>query len=472
MGRVPSCRVLHLDLRPEHGADGVLCKMPAVFLAIASGPGQSSHPICSPARFSVQTKRMRKRTRYSLLIALALVAALIAAIWLRKHAPPEVARLLPESDAIVYVNLKPIRLATHFDHTPIARSQDYQRFIDATGIDPERDLDAVAFALHRMDNPNGPNGPVAYSEVFEGRFDGARLSSYLSSIASAHEDYAGHTIYTIPIEGRQLRVVQLGYDTIAASNMPTTEQIHAMLDRYRAAASPFSGASLLEARYKDVPLLATAWGIGHIGLPFSESGRIRVFGIDLPLPEDTTFVASLRPSVSSIHLRIEQIAPSDADAAASAAALSSIVGVAQTIQPLVAAQSSPADAKALGAFASSIKVEQHKDRAVLTANLPLDLVKSLTAGMGPSAASPAMAENSANEDPIDRRLTECLLPKAQYGKYSSFDGGKSAAELLQKGCPEEYLAWVKACEARGDTNRDCVTKVTIAAQSAIKQFGK
>ena len=55
--------------------------------------------------------------------------------------------------------------------------------MDATGIDPERDLDAVAFALHRMDNPNGPNGPVAYSEVFEGRFDGARLARYLSSIA-------------------------------------------------------------------------------------------------------------------------------------------------------------------------------------------------------------------------------------------------------------------------------------------------
>ena len=38
---------------------------------------------------------MRKRTRYSLLLMLALVAALIVAVWLRKTAPPEVARLLP-----------------------------------------------------------------------------------------------------------------------------------------------------------------------------------------------------------------------------------------------------------------------------------------------------------------------------------------------------------------------------------------
>lgn len=342
---------------------------------------------------------MRKRTRYSLLIVLALVAALIAAIWLRKHAPPEVARLLPESDAIVYVNLKPIRLATHFDRTPVTHSPEYQHFIDATGIDPERDLDAAAFALHRMDNPAGPNGPVAYSEVFEGRFDGARLASYLSSIASAREDYAGHTIYTIPLEGRQFRIAQLGYDTVAASNMPTEEQIHAMLDRYRASASPFSGSSLLETYYRDVPLLATAWGIGHIGLPFSDSGRIRVFGIDLPLPEDTTFVASLRPSVNSIHLRIEQIAPTDADAAASTAALGSIVGLVQTIQPLVSAQTDKADADAVRAFASSIKVEQHKDRAVLTASIPFQLVKSFAAGVQPGSAQPTSAAANPSLSP-------------------------------------------------------------------------
>jgi hypothetical protein len=221
---------------------------------------------------------MRKRTRYSLFIVLALVAALISAIWLRKHAPPEVARLLPESDAIIYVNLRTVRLASHFERAPVSRSPDYQHFIDATGIDPERDLDAAALALHRMDDPRGPNGPVAYSEVFEGSFDGDRLARYFASIASSQEEYAGHTIYTIPMEGRQFRIAQLAYDTIAASNMPTPEQIHGMLDRYRAAASPFSGSSLLDTYYRDVPLLSTAWGIGHIGLPFSDSGRITFSG--------------------------------------------------------------------------------------------------------------------------------------------------------------------------------------------------
>jgi hypothetical protein len=37
---------------------------------------------------------LRKRTRYSLLLMLALVAALAVAVWLRKTAPPEVARYI------------------------------------------------------------------------------------------------------------------------------------------------------------------------------------------------------------------------------------------------------------------------------------------------------------------------------------------------------------------------------------------
>ena len=340
---------------------------------------------------------MRKRTLYSLLLMLALIVALIAAVWLRKHAPPEVARLLPESDAIVYLNLKPLRTATHFERTPVTRSPDYQHFIDATGIDPERDLDAAAFALHRMDGPAGPNGPVAYSEVFEGRFDGERLARYLAGIATSQEQYAGHTIYTIPIEGRRLRIAQLGYDTIAASNMPTPEQVHSMLDRYRASASPFAGSSLLAARYRDVPLLSSAWAIGHVGLPFSERGRIMVFGLQLPLPEDTTFVASLRYGIGALHLRIEQIAPTEADAARSTEALDALLRIFQAIQPKIEAQSETSDAEALRQFAASIQIEQHKDRSVLTAILPTQLLKKMvtpeiaTAATSSAAAPPAGA---------------------------------------------------------------------------------
>jgi len=348
-----------------------------LYISIAAAPEQRRRQRNSVGGWRTVDVGMRKRTLYSLLLMLALILALIAAVWLRKHAPPEVARLLPESDAIVYLNLRPLRAATHLERTPVSRSPEFQQFIDATGIDPERDLDAAAFALHRMDDPSGPNGPVAYSEVFEGRFDGARLARYLSGMASSQEQYAGHIIYTIPVEGRRLRIAQLGYDTIAASNMPTTEQIHSMLDRYRASASPFAGSSLLAARYRDVPLLSSAWAIGHVGLPFSERGRITVFGLELPLPEDTTFVASLSYRFGSLRLQVEQIAPSEADAARSTQALDALLRIFQAIQPKIEAQSEATDNQAMREFTESIQIEQHKDRAVLTANLPMQLLKKL-----------------------------------------------------------------------------------------------
>jgi hypothetical protein len=324
---------------------------------------------------------MRKRTRYSLLLMLALMAALVVVLILRRAAPPEAARLLPESDAIVYANLKPLRTATHFDRTPVTRSPDYQQFVDATGIVPERDLDSVAFALHRMDDPNGPNGPVGYSEVFEGRFDGARLARYLTTIATAKENYAGHDIFIVPVgDGRvtrPLRIAQLDYDTIAASNMPTPEQIHSILDRQRAAASPFSGSSLLSERYRDVPAFSSAWAIGHIGLPFSDRGYISILGLKLPLPEDTTFVASLR-YLGTLHLRIEQIAPTDADALHTTDTLTTLLALLKSIEQTQTQMHPNAAADtAVHEVMESAKIEQHKDRAVLTANIPIELIKRL-----------------------------------------------------------------------------------------------
>lgn len=325
---------------------------------------------------------MRRRTRYSLLLMLALMVALVVVLVLRKAAPPEAARLLPESDAIVYANLRPLRTVTHFDRTQVTRSPDYQHFVDATGIVPERDLDSVAFALHRMDDPNGPNGPVGYSEVFEGRFDGERLARYLATIATAKENYAGHDIFTIPVGDekatRPFRIAQLEYDTIAASNMPTPEQIHSILDRHRAAASPFSGSSLLSSRYRDVPAFSSAWAIGHIGLPFSDRGYISIYGLRLPMPEDTTFVASLR-FLGTLHLRVEQISPTEADAAHATETLSSLLTLLRAVeQAQEQMHSNAASDVPLLEMIHSAKIEQHKERAVLTANIPLDLVKRLT----------------------------------------------------------------------------------------------
>ena len=338
---------------------------------------------------------MRKRTRYTLLAVALLLCALAVALYLRIQAPPEAARLLPESDAIVYINLKPLRAATHFDRNPVTPSPSLQQFIDATGIVPERDLDAAAFALHGMADPAGPNGPVAFSEVFEGRFDHDRLARYLAALAArqpngapapngGQEQYAGHTIYAIPSQGRTLRVCLLSYDVVAASNMPTPEQIHSILERHRAAASPFAGSSLLEARYKDVPAFASAWAVGHIALPFTDHGKVTLLGLELPLPADTTFVASLRyaPSVklhpAGVALRIDQITPTATEAERSAQSLNQLLNLFRNIQLVQQPTPRTPEDAALRQFTDSIQIEPNKDRVTLTATIPPDTLKHLT----------------------------------------------------------------------------------------------
>ena len=76
---------------------------------------------------------MSRRTRRTLLIVAALLVLVALAVFLRSKAPPEAARLLPESDGIIYVDLRPIRAFFHKGLKPPDRVQDYQQFVDATG---------------------------------------------------------------------------------------------------------------------------------------------------------------------------------------------------------------------------------------------------------------------------------------------------------------------------------------------------
>jgi hypothetical protein len=317
---------------------------------------------------------MHRHTRVTISIVVVVLLLLAGAIYLREKAPPEVARLLPESDGIVYLNVRPLRAAAHFQQHPIQHDADYQHFIDATGIDPERDLDQVAFALDRMPNPNGPNGPVAFSEVFQGHFNGRRLASYLQSVATSTETYAGHTIYEIPVGGRMVRVTLLGYDMVAVSNNPTTEQIHSIIDRYRTAALSFTGSSLLAAHYSDVPLLAPAWGVGKIGLPLSDAaGGITVMGISLPFSPDTTFVASLSWT-GKTKLRVEEIAPTAQAADTSANAVQSLLDFVRSLESAAPSDSANADIRSL---LGSAEITHHRERALFTATIPAALLQKL-----------------------------------------------------------------------------------------------
>jgi hypothetical protein len=239
--------------------------------------------------------------------------------------------------------------------------------VDATGIDWEHDLDQAAIALHRMPDPNGPNGPVAYSMVLVGKLTGQRLNLWLEGHSTHHESYAGHTIYEVPSEGRTVRVAQIGYDMLAISNTPTPEQIHSMLDRHSTAAWPFAGSSLLTRYYHEVPLLALGWGVGQIGMPFSERGAISVFGLELPLQSDATIVASVTPELQfrkALELKVEEIAPSDQAAANQAAALTLLVTLARGFTSPLGANAAN---NSLKEVLKSAQVEQKRNRVVVTA---------------------------------------------------------------------------------------------------------
>src|SRR5258707_11522957 len=110
-----------------------------------------------------------------LLILVLIVAALAAATLLitrQFSRPPEAARLLPEGDTLIYANLRPIHALG--SNKPAQLEESYKDFMQQTGIEPERDLDEVAFS--RQSTSDGRD--VESSEVFVGRFDRGRTSNY------------------------------------------------------------------------------------------------------------------------------------------------------------------------------------------------------------------------------------------------------------------------------------------------------
>jgi hypothetical protein len=318
-------------------------------------------------------------------IVAAVLLLLAVAIFLRSIAPPEAARLLPESDGILYFNLKPVRAFLPKNPKPPERVREYQQFIDAIGIDPERDLDEAAIALHRMADPNGPNGPVAYSMVLVGKITGKKLNAWLDAHARARDSYAGHTVYSIPSEGRTVRVAQIGYDMVAVSNYPTPEMIHSMLDRHATAALPFANSTMLSQYYHEVPLLSPVWGVGQIALPFSESGAINIFGFSLPLEPDSTIIASVTPALSlggALNVKVVEIAPSIGKAASQAEALNVLLILARGISAPLADNAANNSLKEL---LKTAEITQKRERVVVTATL----TPSLFSGPVGSPKTPA-----------------------------------------------------------------------------------
>jgi hypothetical protein len=320
---------------------------------------------------------MRIRRRLPIPLAVLLIAGALALIvTARKHAPPEPARLLPGADGFFYVNLKWIRTFATGKLPAVSRDPEYQKFVDETGFQFERDLDQAAFAVHYPKSWGSGTGGTAteprFSEVFVGKIDSARLTAYLKKVSSSIEDYGGFDVYNIPLEGRTVRVVLLSYNSVAVSNHPDPNVIHGMLDRSRKLASPFGGPWLLRRFYRKVPLASLSFAILRVQ-PNEMSALSGMAGWSLLFPKPAVTVISGR-FLRAFHLRAEAFTDSDADARAIADKAAAFLSIFNAAEGSVGTQGTDADVKA---FFDSLKVEQSANRAILTATVPPGFVRKI-----------------------------------------------------------------------------------------------
>jgi len=316
---------------------------------------------------------MRFRRKLPILFGfLIFVAALAAVVFLRKHAPPEPARLLPTADGFVYLDLKWMRYTDVAKKLPaVAHDPDYEQFIQATGFQFERDLQEAALAIHYASPQTG--GETRFSEVFVAKIDGDRLRAYLKKLASSVDTYRAIDIYNIPLENRILRIAILGSDTVAASNLNDPAVIRGIIDRSRKVASPFGGPALLRQSYKHVPLTSLAWAIFKL-----DSANPGPSALGLPVSSATTAVASVRyvPVLGEVHLRIEAFTRNEETAEQLTSQVNTYLAIFHSAEVSVSGQTPDPDIrKAL----DSLKVEQDKDRTVLTATLPAALLRKMVA---------------------------------------------------------------------------------------------
>jgi hypothetical protein len=329
--------------------------------------------------------RIRTRRRLTIIIGvLAVIAAVAIVVELRRHAPPEPARLLPGADAFVYVNLQWIRRFGAIKQLPpVSHDPDYQTFVQQTGIEFERDLDRAAVAIHYPATWGGitegaKTDEPRFSEVFEGNMHRDKLVPYLKSSATSVDAYRSAEIYNVPLEGRTLRVAILGVDTLAVSNSDDPGVIRGMIDRSRKLASPFAGPALLRHYYKDVPLVSLAWGIvritgGDTHFPLSNGVWSLLFR------QPSTLVLSAR-YLAALHLRAEDYAENEDDAKHVADQATTVLNIFRGAE--ISGDSSGTD-KDVKEFFDSLKVQQHDSRAVLTAVLSPGFIRKIVAETPP-----------------------------------------------------------------------------------------
>lgn len=325
---------------------------------------------------------MRIRRTLPIVLAVLVVAgAIVLAVQLRKHAPPEPARLLPGADGFLYIDYSWIRKTNGKPFNPVIHEPEYEQFIQETGFDYERDLDSVAFAIHYPEAwPGGGTGGRApeprFSEVFIGRFNTEKCAGYFRRMATSVDHDNSVDIFTIPIYGRTFRVAILGVDSVAASNHEDPAVIRGMVDRSRRLASPFGGAALLRRYYKRVQLASPVWLVAHVVPSSPEFGALTNF---LPHPADLVISASFNPlhlpfRAGALHVRAEAWAANEEDARVITDKANEFLTIFHNAEASVGSPGTDADVKALF---DSLQVKQEGTRAVLLATVPTEVLHKM-----------------------------------------------------------------------------------------------
>jgi len=312
-----------------------------------------------------------RRFRLLALSVLLVVAIVTVVVQLRKIAPPEAARLLPGADAFVYADLQWARRATILTGLPqVKRSPEYEQFVQDSGVDFERDVEQAALAVHYRT----AGAPPRYSAVLTGHIDAARLGNYFRRFSRSTETEEGVEIYSIPLQGQMLRAAILGPDMVALSNHEDAEVLRGVVVRSRKRASPFGGPSFLRAYFKRVPFASLAWVIARVD-PKMNLGEMP----ELPIPagrllqSPAVVVASAR-LIRAVHVRAEAFTASADEAQSLTEKLNAVLALLRFSETETPSGGPDADVKA---FFESLRVAQEKDRAVLTATMPLGFVRKV-----------------------------------------------------------------------------------------------
>jgi hypothetical protein len=344
---------------------------------------------------------MRFRRKLPILAGILLVAIAVAiVVFLRKHAPPEAARLLPQGDAFVYVNLKHLRRAGVSGQLPdVNHDPEYEQFIRATGFQFENDLNEVAFAIHY---PTRQQSQTRYSEIFIGKIDGKRLRDYLQKIASSVDSYRSIEIYNIPLQDRVFRVAVIGVDIVAATNLADPHVIEGIIDRSRKLASPFGGPSLLRKYYKYVPIseryfsfTSLGWSVFRVD-PAAGPAAAGPFGMSFLFSKPAVIVASVQ-HIGTVNFKAEAITDDEDEAKRVANQVNTYLTISQSAEETVGKAGPDPDIKQIF---TSLEIKQNGDRAVLTAKIPPNLIHKLLTGSTDSNSP----ETSASPPPPSKHV--------------------------------------------------------------------